>query len=83
MSRVFGYWSGRVGFNPWLSHTKNSEMVLYVALVNTQYYTVNIKGKMELSREKSSVLPFISVWYLLKMEPSCHQLYIFLFIAFN
>ena len=52
-------WSGRLGFNPRLSHTKDSKMVLNVAFLNTQYHKV--KGKVEQSREWSSVLPYTSV----------------------
>ena len=48
-------WSGRLGFNPRLSHTKNSKIVLDAALLNTQHYKVKIKGKFEQSRERSSV----------------------------
>ena len=31
------------------------------ALLNTQYYKVKIKGKVEQSKEWSSALPYISV----------------------
>ena len=31
-------WSERPGFNPWSSHTKDSKIVLDVALLNTQHY---------------------------------------------
>ena len=36
-------------------------MVLDAALLNTQYYKVRIKGKVEQSREMSSTLPYTSV----------------------
>ena len=42
------------------------------ALLNTQYYKVRIKGKVEQSRERSSDLLYTSVLYLLKREPSGH-----------
>ena len=40
---------------------KTQKMVIDGALINTQYYKVRIKGKMEQSREKSSALPYTSV----------------------
>ena len=36
-------------------------MVLDNSLLNTQQYTVRIKGKVEPSRERSSALPYTSV----------------------
>ena len=36
-------------------------MVLYAALLNTQYYKVRIKGEMEQSRELSSASPHLGV----------------------
>ena len=36
-------------------------MVLDTSLLNTQYYKVRIKGKVEKSRESSSTLPYTSV----------------------
>ena len=51
-------WSGKPGFSPCSSHTKNSKMVLDVALLNSQHYKVHIKDKVELSREWSSALPY-------------------------
>ena len=50
-------WSRRPGFNPRLSHTKDSKMVLDATLLNTQHYKVRIKGKVEQSREWSSAPP--------------------------
>ena len=49
---------------------KTQKMVLDAALLNTQHYKVRIKGKVELSMEWNSALPYTSVWYLLKREPS-------------
>ena len=40
---------------------KKKKKVLDVSLLNTQYYKVGIKGKVEKSREKSSALPFTLV----------------------
>ena len=40
---------------------KTLKMVLDTALLNTQQYKVRIKGKVEQSRERSSVLPYTSV----------------------
>ena len=36
-------------------------MALDASLLNTQQYKVEIKGKVEQSREKSSTLPYTSV----------------------
>ena len=36
---------------------RRQKLALDAALLNTQYYKVGIKGKMELSREWSSALP--------------------------
>ena len=40
---------------------KTQKMVLDPSLLNTQYYKVRIKGKVEQSREKSSALPYTLV----------------------
>ena len=40
---------------------KTLKMALYTALLNTQQYKVRIEGKVEQSRERSSVLPYASV----------------------
>ena len=42
---------------------KTQKMVHGTALLNTQLYTVRIKGKVEQSREWSSTLPYTFVWY--------------------
>ena len=55
-------WPGRPWFNPWLSHTKNSKIVLDTSLLNTQHYKACIKGKVEQSRKRSSPPPYTSVW---------------------
>ena len=49
---------------------KTQKMVLDASLLNTQHYKVCIKGKVEQSRERSSTVPYTSVWKLLKREPS-------------
>ena len=38
-------WSGRPGFNPRSTHTKDSKIVLDAALLNARNYKVWIKGK--------------------------------------
>ena len=40
---------------------KTQKMVLDAALLNTQYYKVGIKGKVEQSKERSSALPYTLV----------------------
>ena len=39
---------------------KTQKMVLDAALLNTQFYSENINGKVEQSRERSSALPYTS-----------------------
>ena len=39
---------------------KTQKMVLDVILLNTQYYKERIKGKVQLSKEWSSLLPWCS-----------------------
>ena len=41
---------------------KTLKMVLDTSLLNTQQYKVRIEGKVEQSREKSSALPYTSVY---------------------
>ena len=41
--------------------SKTQKMLLDAALLTNQHYKVRIKGKMEQSREWSSVLPYTSV----------------------
>ena len=57
MGRVFANGPGDLG----RVIPKTRKMVLDTALLNTQQYEVRIKGKVELSRERSSALPDISV----------------------
>ena len=57
----FMAWPGRPGFNPRSSHTKDLKMVIDATLLYTQHYKVRIKGKVEHSRERSSVLPYAFV----------------------
>ena len=51
MSKVFANASGDRGSIPGQVIPKTQKMVLDAALLNTQYYKVNIKGKVEQSRE--------------------------------
>ena len=68
--RVFANGPGDLGSIASHVIPKTLKMVLDTSLLNTQQYKVHIKGKVEQSRERSSALPDISVWYLLKREPS-------------
>ena len=61
MSRVYANGSGDQGSFPGQVIPKTTEMVLDAALLNTQYYKVRIKGKVEQSKEWSSALPYTSV----------------------
>ncbi len=54
MVRVFGNGMGDLG-------SKTQIMVLDASLLNTQHYKVQIKVKVEQSRERSSALPYTLV----------------------
>ena len=62
MSRVFangpGDWDSTLG----RVIPKTQKMVLDATLLNTQHYKIQINGKVEQSRERSSALPYKSVW---------------------
>ena len=62
MSREFVNGVGDQGSIPGRVITKTQKMVLGAALLNTQYYKVQIKGRVVQSREWSSALPYNSVW---------------------
>ena len=59
---------GDLGSIPGRVIPKTQKMVLDASLLNTQHYKVQIKGKVEQSRERSSALPY----KLSKREPSGH-----------
>ena len=61
MSRVFANGPGDWGSIPGRVIPKTQKMVLDAALLNAQYYKVQIKGKVEQSRERSSALPYTLV----------------------
>ena len=61
VGRVFTNGPGDLGSIPGQVIPKTLKMVLDTCLLNTQRYKVHIKGKVEQSREKSSVLPYTSV----------------------
>ena len=56
----------RPGFNPRLSHTKDSKTVLDASLLNTQHYKVRIKGKVKQSTERSSAPLHLDVVVIVK-----------------
>ena len=59
--RVFANRPGDLGSIPGRVIPKTQKMVLDASLLNTQHYRVRIKGKVEQSRERSSVLPYTLV----------------------
>ena len=59
--RVFAKGPGNLGSIKGRVIPKTQKMVLDASLLNTQHYKVRIKGKVEKSRERSSVLPYTSV----------------------
>ena len=61
MSRVFANGLGDQGSIPGQVIPKTQKMVLEASLLNTQHYKVRIKGKVEQSWEKSSILPYTLV----------------------
>ena len=72
MSRVITKGPGDLGSIPGRVIPKTQKLVLDFALFNTQHYRVKIRDKMEQSRERDSALPYTSVSYILKREPSNH-----------
>ena len=62
MIRVFANGQGDLGSIPAQVIPKTQKMLLDATLHNTQHYMVNIKGKVEQSRERNSALPYTSVW---------------------
>ena len=52
---------GDLGLIPSRIIPKTFKMVLDTSLLNTQWYKVPIKGKVEQSWERSSTLPYTSV----------------------
>ena len=72
MSRVFANGPGDQGSILGPVIPKTQKMVFEAALLNTQHYKVQIKGKEEQSREMCSALSYTSVKQLLKREPSGH-----------
>ena len=59
--RVFANGLGDRGSIPGRVIPKTQKMVLDASLLNTQHYKVQIKGKVEQSRERSSALPYTLV----------------------
>ena len=58
MVRVFADGTGYLGSIPGRVIRKTQKIVLDASLLITQHYKVQIKGKVEQSREKSSALPY-------------------------
>ena len=61
MSSIFANGLEDQGSIPGQVLPKTQNMVLDSALRNTQHYKLRIKGKVEQSREWSSILPYASV----------------------
>ena len=58
---MFANGTGDLGSIPGYVIPKTLKMALDTSLLNTQQYKVRIKGKVELSRESNSALPYTSV----------------------
>ena len=61
MSKVFANGPGDWGSIPGRVIPKTQKMILDTTLLNTQLYKVGIKGKVEQSRERSSILLYTLV----------------------
>ena len=59
--RVFAKGPADLGSIPGRVIPKTFKMILDTTLLNTQQYKVNIKGKVEQSKERGSALPNTSV----------------------
>ena len=59
--KVFVNGPGDLGSIPGRVIPKTQKIVLDASLLNTQHYKVQIKGKVEQSRERSSALPYTLV----------------------
>ena len=74
MSRVFANGREDWGSIPCRVIPKTQKLVLDAALFNTQHYKVRIKGKVEQSRQWSSILPLrlgvVSYWKVLPLRAS-------------
>ena len=64
MGRVFADGSGDLGSIPGRVIPKTLKTGLDTSLLNTQQYKVCIAGKVGQSRERSSALPYNSLWYV-------------------
>ena len=62
VGRGFANGLGDLGSIPGCVIPKTLKMVLDTSLLNTQHNEVCIKGKVEQSRERSSALPYTSVY---------------------
>ena len=61
VGRVFANGPGDLGSIPGCVIPKTFKIILDTSLLNTQQYKIRIKGKVEQSKERSSILPHISV----------------------
>ena len=61
MIKVFTNGPGGLGSIPGRVIPKTQKMALDASLLDTQYYKVQIKGKVEQSRERSSALSYTLV----------------------
>ena len=61
VGRVFANGLGDLSLIPGCVIPKTLKMVLDTSLFNTQQYKVRIEGKVEQSRERSSILPYTLV----------------------
>ena len=61
IQRIFANGPGDMGSIPGRVIPKTLKMVLDTFLLKTQQYKLHIEGKVELSRERSSTLPYTLV----------------------
>ena len=81
--RFLRWWPLHDGVSSWCNGSSDEQrnrstrvrtfkkMLLDTSLLNTQYYKVRIKGKMEQSRERRSALPYTLNWIVVAIEKGC------------
>ncbi len=68
MVRVFVNGPGDPGSIPGRVIPKTKKIVLDASMLSTQHYKVRIKRKGEQSKERSSALPYTSIYFIFKSD---------------
>ena len=80
VGRVLTNGLGDQGLIPGWVTPKIQKMIPDTALLNTQYYKIQIKGKVEQSRERSSALPYT---FKLSLATDANFTYIYMWVSYN